>query len=162
MRLMVLMAALAVTGCAVGKDLGTTDQAVTAFHAQLDAGKFSAIEDSAGPEIKTTPGSLTAILAGVHDRLGAVKSTSRNAFGDNVNNGDHTVTVTYATIFEKGPGSEEFVFRMVGAAPQLIGYHIKSQALLGPAPVPGSGSVPTPVPTLNSGPQAPQAAEHSQ
>ena len=116
-------AAMTLAGCNMGADLTVTDAAVKTFHTQLDAGQFDAIQASAGPEMKGPE--VIALFENVHTQLGNVKSSSRTGFSDNVNNGLHTVNVTYATVFDGAPKTETFLFRMVSGSPQLMGYQIK-------------------------------------
>ena len=126
-----IAAVLVLGGCSMGQDLSSGGAAVDAFHRQLDAGQFAAIESASGPEIKATAGSFASILEQIHARLGNVKSSTRTGFNDRLDNGDHRLELMYDTKFERGDGGEEFVFRMVGGKPVLIGYHVKSDALKG-------------------------------
>lgn len=129
-----MLAAVALAGCSMGQDLASGGAAVDAFHRQMDAGQFAAIDAAAGAEIKASPGGLAPILEQVHARLGKVKSTARTGFNDAVNNGDHRLELSYKTVFERGEGDEEFIFRMIEGKPVLIGYHVKSDALKGDYP----------------------------
>lgn len=127
---LVLAAALAVTGCSMGQDMATTDAAVADFHAKMNNGQFAAIAAAAGPEIKNGGTEFGDFVGKIHAKLGAFKSTTRQGFNDNVNNGDHTFTASYASVYATGPAAENFVFRLNGAKPVLIGYHVESAALL--------------------------------
>jgi hypothetical protein len=127
---MLLAAAFAVTGCSMGQDLTTTDAAVADFHAKLNGGQFKAITDAAGPEIKTGGTDFTGLVEAIHTKLGTFKSTTRQGFNDNYNNGDHLFTTTYASVYSSGPATENFVYRMSGGKAVLIGYHVESAALL--------------------------------
>lgn len=129
-----VLAALALAGCSMGQDLTSGGAAVDAFHKQMDAGQFAAIDAAAGAEIKASPGGLAPILEQIHARLGNVKSTTRTGFNDRIDNGDHRLELMYDTKFERGDGAEEFVFRMIDGKPVLIGYHVKSDALKGNYP----------------------------
>ena len=127
---LVLAAALAVAGCSMGQDMATTDAAVADFHAKMNGGQFKAITDAAGPEIKNGSGDFTALVGKLHAKLGTFKSASRTGFSDNVNNGDHTFTASYASVYSSGPAMENFVYRLNGGKPVLIDYHVESAALL--------------------------------
>ncbi len=141
MRYLITMAAaLALAGCSLGNDLGATDKAVADFHSQLDAGNFSAIESQAGPEMKGGGQDFLGLLGRVHGQMGKVKSTNRTGFNDNVNNGVHTVEVTYTTVFEQGSSEEKFIFRMNNGTTQMIYYEIKPSGSPSPEPS-GSPSV---------------------
>jgi hypothetical protein len=125
-----LVAAAALAGCSMGQDLSAADSAVADFHAKLNAGQFKAITDASGPEIKTGSVDFTQLIAAVHTKLGTFRSTSRQGFNDNINNGDHTFTASYASVYSTGPATENFVYRLNGGKPVLIGYHVESAALL--------------------------------
>lgn len=125
-----LVAAAALAACSMGQDMSAADSAVADFHAKLNAGQFKAITDASGPEIKTGSGDFTQLIAAIHTKLGAFRSTSRRGFSDNINNGDHTFTASYASVYSTGPATENFVYRLSGGKPVLIGYHVESAALL--------------------------------
>ena len=127
---MLLVAALAVTGCSMGQDMSTTDAAVADFHARLNGGQFEAITEASGPEIKNGATDFTAFAGQLHNKLGTFKSTSRQGFNDNINNGDHVFNATYASVYSSGPATETFVYRLNSGKPVLIGYHVESAALL--------------------------------
>lgn len=130
-RLMTMaVTALALGGCSMGQDITAGSAAVDQFHKQMDAGRFEAIDAAAGPEIKATPGGFAPILAMAHAKLGNVKSTTRTGFNDRYDNGDHRLEMVYDTKFDKGDGTEQFVYRFVGGKAVLIGYHVNSAALL--------------------------------
>src|ERR1700754_1902211 len=101
MRLLVTMAAaLALAGCWMGKDMSATEGAGTDVHQKLNAGQFATITNSAGPEIKSGATDFPTLHNADHRKLGAIKSTARQGFNDNYNNGDHLFTATYASVYE--------------------------------------------------------------
>ena len=51
----------------------------------------------------------------VHDRLGAVRSTTQSGWRVNFTPGGSTVSLNYNTQFASGAGTENFVFRIGGA-----------------------------------------------
>ena len=127
---MLLAAALAVTGCSMGQDMSTTDAAVADFHSKMNGGQFKAITDASGPEIKNGATDFTAFAERLHGKLGTFKSGNRQGFNDNINNGGHLFTATYASVYSSGPATENFVYRLNSGKPVLIGYHVESAALL--------------------------------
>ena len=127
---MLLAASMALTGCSMGQDMSATDSAVADFHAKLNAGQFKAITDAAGPEIKNGSTDFGGLVEAIHTKLGTFKSTARSGFNDNINNGDHLFTATYASVYASGPASENFVYRLNSGKPVLVGYHVESAALL--------------------------------
>jgi len=125
-----LIAAAALAACSMGQDMSAADSAVADFHAKLNAGQFEAITDASGPEIKNGDVDFAQLIAAVHTKLGTFRSTSRQGFNDNINNDDHTFTASYASVYSTGPATENFVYRLSGGKPVLIGYHVESAALL--------------------------------
>jgi hypothetical protein len=131
MRFAILLAAsVALAGCSMGQDMSATDSAVADFHAKLNAGQFKAITDASGPEIKNGSTDFGGLIERIHTDLGTFKSAARSGFNDNINNGDHLFTATYASVYSSGPASENFVYRLNSGKPVLIGYHVESAALL--------------------------------
>ena len=127
---MLLAAAAALAGCSMGQDMTATDSAVADFHAKLNNGQFAAIAAAAGPELKNGSTDFPAFIEAIHTKLGTFRSTARTGFNDNINNGDHTFTAGYASVYSSGPATENFVYRLNGGKPVLIGYHVESAALL--------------------------------
>jgi hypothetical protein len=127
---MLLAAAVALAGCSMGQDMSATDSAVADFHAKLNNGQFAAIAAAAGPELKNGSTDFPAFIEAIHTKLGTFRSTARMGFNDNINNGDHTFTAGYASVYSSGPATENFVYRLNGGKPVLIGYHVESAALL--------------------------------
>jgi opacity protein-like surface antigen len=139
MRKLIMAAAalLAIAGCA-GKR--SAEEAVAQFHQMLDAGRYQEIYQNSDPELKriTSEEQLTALLTQVHERLGAVRSSSQSGFNLNTNNGISRVELTYNTEFTGGRATENFNYRVEGTQARLVGYHINSNDLAG-APPPSSG-----------------------
>jgi hypothetical protein len=128
---LILSMAAALAGCSMGQDMSVSQAAIADFHQKLNAGQFAAITDGSGPEIKSGQSTdFNALLAAVRHKLGAFKSGSQQGFNDNYNNGDHTYSATYASVYETGPATENFVFRLNGGKAVLIGYHVQSAALM--------------------------------
>jgi hypothetical protein len=122
-----LVTAATLAGCSMGQDMSVTDSAVAEFHAKLNNGQFAAIVAAAGPEMKS---SGPEFVERIHTKLGMFRSTSRQGFNDNIINGDHTFTASYASVYSTGPATENFVYRLNSGKPVLIGYHVESAALL--------------------------------
>jgi hypothetical protein len=132
MRRLIWLAALALAGCSIGKDLSAADQAIAAFHKSVDAGEFEQIYDASTQDIKDTTSkpAFTQLLAAIHARLGQFKSGKRESWNDNHGTSGHVVSITYAAIYEKGAASEEFVYRIEQDRAVLAGYHVKSNVLI--------------------------------
>ena len=125
-----IAASLALGGCSMGADMKAGGDAVAAFHKQLDAGQFAAIEAASGPEMKSSPGQFLKLLDAVHRKLGASGASQQVGFNDAVNTGGHFLTLNYRTTFAKGAAAETFVYRIDGGKAVLAGYNINSDALI--------------------------------
>ena len=69
-------------------------------------------------------------LGALHGKLGSFKSGKTTGWNVNVGTGGHMVTLTREAQFEKGPGTEQFVFRVQGERAVLAGYHVNSRLLI--------------------------------
>lgn len=129
---MATLGALALAGCSFGADVPAAEKAITAFHAQLDAAQFGAIYAGAAKEMKssTTEAQLTAFLAAVHRKLGVLKSGKSVGWNENLNPDGHFVTINYQAVYERGPATENFVYRIDNGKAALVGYHINSDTLI--------------------------------
>jgi len=106
---------------------------VAQFHRMIEAGRYREIYVEAADEFRraTTEEDGIRFLQMVHDRLGAVRSTSSTGWRVNFTPGGSTFSLTYNTQFASGAGTEDFVFRIGGASARLAGYHVNSPALIG-------------------------------
>jgi hypothetical protein len=133
MKKMVLVIAsvLLASACSFGKDTSAAEQGVTAFHQQMDAGQYAAIYDSSASDMKTaiSRDDFIKFLGGLHDKLGAFRSGKTTSWNDNAHTNGHYVALGREGRFEKGSGTEDFVFRMDGAKAVLAGYHVRSSLL---------------------------------
>ena len=118
--------------CSPGTDTKAAEDAISSFHADLNAGNFDKIYDRSGSELKTaTPkDKFTKILNAVHSKLGSFKSGKSDGWNDNVTTGGHFVTISYQASYDKGSAAENFVYRVDGNQAVLAGYHVNSDALL--------------------------------
>ena len=154
--------ALALSGCALMKamqaDMVLMDQSVAEFHQALDAGNPAAIVARA--QISGNGGAdLAALLTAARNKLGRIKSSSRNGFNDQSDNGAHRMSAAYHTIFERGEGTESFTFTVNSGVATLIGYRLDSTPPITNADlVPGPSAAPAARP-LTPGP-APAPGSH--
>jgi hypothetical protein len=165
----IMAAALAASGCSAGADRAAAEAGVAQFHQMIEAGRYRDIYVNAADEFRrsTTEEDGIRFLRMVHDRLGAVRSTSSTGWRVNFTPGGSTVSLTYATQFVSGAGTEDFVFRIGGASARLAGYHVNSPALGGAsapnaaaAIKPSEGAAPaTPVTVVPAEPAKPAEPE---
>ena len=129
---MTILAALSLAGCSAIDDTKAAETGVTAFHRAMDAGQFAAIYDASGPEMKSSLSrdDFVKMLTAMHGKLGAYRSGKTTNWNVNYNAGGHMVTLNREAQFERGPGTEEFVFRVEGDKATLLGWHVNSNALI--------------------------------
>ena len=118
--------------CSAGTDVPVADKAVARFHTMLDAGQNAQIYADSAPEMKgaANEAKLTALLAAVHRKLGAVTKAQQRGWNDQVNTGGHFVTLNYATTYARGEAAENFVYKITDGKAQLAGYNVNSDALI--------------------------------
>ena len=165
----IMAAALTFGGCSAGADRAKAEAGVAQFHRMMEAGRYHEIYTAAADEFRRTTAEPEGIsfLQMVHDRLGAVRSSSATGWRVNFTPGGTMVNLSYNTQFASGAGSEDFVFRIGGANAQLVGYHVNSPALIAGASAgspgsakPAEAAVPaTPVTAVQSQPAKPAEAE---
>lgn len=126
-------AAATLAACNVQQSVDDAVAEVGAFHADLDAGNFDAIWRDAAPEMRKAAEKqqLVALLAAVQRKLGKVRESKQVGWNANATTGGSFVTVTMQTAFEKGSGTEQFVYRKgEGDRLALVGYTIQSQEMM--------------------------------
>lgn len=158
-----IMAGLAIGGCSAGRDKAAAENGVATFHQMLDAGRYHDIYAGADPAFRSTASEAEGlrVLQMIHDRLGAFRSSQESGWRVNYGTGGNVVNLTYASQFASGAGTEDFVFRIEGNAPRLVGYHVHSPALTGAgasgAGAPGPGAPAKPDDSAAPPPPAPPA-----
>lgn len=134
MRYLVAIAALAMLcGCGVKESFSQAAVEVDQFHRALDAEQYAAIWKTTGSDMRaaTTQDQLTKVLAAVHRKLGRVKDSKQVGWNTNATTGGTFLTLAMQTTFEKGAGTEQFVYRKIDEKNlQLAGYNIQSQDMM--------------------------------
>ena len=151
----IMAAALAVAGCSATRDKAAAEAGVVQFHQMLDAGRFHDIYAGAASEFRRTGTEQEElqVLQMIHDRLGAFRSSQQTGWRVNYGTGGSIVNLVYNSRFAAAAGVEDFVFRINGDAPQLVGYHVNSPALMGPGANAPAAATPG-KPSENSVPQS--------
>lgn len=132
-RLVVLLAGLALLGaCSPAADTKAAEDGVTAFHQTMDGGRYAVIYDASAADMKSaiSRDDFVKLLTGLHAKLGSFRSGKTTNWNDNAGTGGHYVTLTRQAQFERGPGTEEFVFRIENGRAVLAGYHVNSNVLV--------------------------------
>jgi len=127
-----LVAAFLVAGCSVSQDVGVAQAAVAHFRELMSQQQFGQIYSEGSAELKktTTEQDLTKLLSAIDRKLGAVKDAQSNGWNLNYNASGNSITLNYKTRFERGTGTETFVYRMSGGKALLSGYRINSTDLI--------------------------------
>jgi hypothetical protein len=163
----IVAAALMASGCSAGDDRAAAEAGVAQFRQMMEAGRYHDIYVNASDDFRRSASEedATRFLGTIHDRLGAVRSSSSTGWRVNFTPGGSTVNLTYDTQFALAAGNEDFVFRIGGANARLAGYHARSPALIGAgalAPAeqakPSGESAPA-APVTVEAPKPPQPAE---
>jgi len=125
-------ASISLAGCDGVMDSKDSEQQVALFHQRLDAADYAAIYKASGADMKAvaTEQDFTRLLNAIHSKLG--KTVSAELQGTNVFAGTQgkRTTLTYATRFERGTGTETFVFAGAKPAPVLVQYSINSTDMM--------------------------------
>jgi hypothetical protein len=130
---LLLFAALAgLAACSPGSDVPAAERGVTAFHAQLDAGRYAAIYAASSDEMKRTTSAedLTRLLAAVQGRFGRFRAGSTRSWNDSRTTSGRFVTLDYAATYERGAVAENFVFRIDDGRAALAGYHVDPRSMI--------------------------------
>lgn len=126
-----LIGLLALGGCSSG-EMAAAERGVAEFRAHMDAGQFAAVYAAGSEELRNSASEadLTRILRALATKLGKAQSAEANGWKINFHTSGTFVTLGYKTNFEKGPGTEQFVFRAADGKALLVSYHVNSNALL--------------------------------
>ncbi|MCJ2177056.1 DUF4019 domain-containing protein [Novosphingobium album (ex Hu et al. 2023)] len=103
------------------------------FHAALDAGQWQGLWTNGDPELHkaTTRDRFGKLLDAVHRKLGTVRGSKQVGWNAEATTGGTFLTLTMQTTFEKGTGTEQFVYRKGdGGKLTLMGYDIQSQEMM--------------------------------
>jgi hypothetical protein len=121
------------TSCGTGDNKALAETAVATFHSQLDAGQFGAIYADADDRFQkaTTAADFSALVGAIHQKLGSVQQSALRNYNVGWYSGQGAVvTLVYETQFAGGSGTEQFTWHVQNKRPQLLGYHINSNALI--------------------------------
>jgi len=128
-----IVAVATLAGCGVKESIGDASAEVGAFHAALDAGKVEQIWAAADPQLRaaTPHDKFVPFLNAVQRKLGKVKQSKQLGWNANATTGGTFVTLTMETTFERGTGTEQFVYHKVAEHDlKLVGYNIQSQDMM--------------------------------
>lgn len=131
--LMPFAAAAMLAGCGVKESFEDASVEVGQFHAALDAGEWQRVWKQATPEFRKAGEreQFGKLLEAIHRKLGNVKSSKQIGWNANTGTGGSFVKLTMQTTFEKGKGTEQFVYRKGDEGRlALVSYNIQSQEMM--------------------------------
>ena len=135
-KLLIGVLALAGAGCSAGSDVAAVEREVERFHELAADREIDRLYEQSSDEFKraATPEQFRALLEVIDERLGDVRRANRRGWHVNYTNAGTVVTLTYDTQFERGRGTEEFVYRLNDDRARLLGFHVNSDALIARRP----------------------------
>ena len=114
------------------------EPAVDRFHDNYNGGQFDAIWDTAHPakrsrfqskdlqDVFKTKESFKNYLKSAQDRFGKVVSSSRLSIGQmDKLSWTEKLVVVQRSAYEKGQGTEKFLFEIIDHKPVLVGYELR-------------------------------------
>jgi hypothetical protein len=132
MRILPVVALLALAGCSSGENLADADKAVARFHAELNSGAFDQAYAESDPAMKkvTSQADYRNLMAGLRRKLGPFRSTKRTAWTVNYNTGGTFTNIQYDSQFAKDKATETFVFSSSDGKVRMVSFNVNSPALL--------------------------------
>jgi hypothetical protein len=127
-----VLVSMCLAACSATKDVDIATAAVAQFRELMAAQKFDQIYSQGADDLKksTTEQSLTRLLEAIDRKLGTFKSAQSNGWSVNYNTSGTSVTMKFKTEFEKGTGTETFVYRITDGKALLAGYQINSADMM--------------------------------
>lgn len=120
-------------GCGVKESFKDASGDVAQFHTLLDRGDWQQVWKSGDPELRrrTDRDTFASLFGAVHSKLGTVRTSKQTGWNVDATTGGTYLTLTMQTKFEKGSGTEQFVYRKGdGGALSLVSYQIDSQDMM--------------------------------
>lgn len=111
----------------------TAARATGQFRVAVAERRYSDIYAGADPEFQktTSAAELSQFLGKIHEKLGSVTDVNEGSYHVNFTPSGTIVTLVYATKFERGEGTETFVWRLSSPdPPRLLGYNVVSKQLI--------------------------------
>lgn len=113
------------------RDYKICRSAAERFHTHLDRGEYEAIYVEASEDFRKAAPHDHAIsfLTTVHQQMGTVQGMKFLGFHVNTTTRGTLANQVFETKFGLGTGQEQFLWRMGGSTPLLVGYHVNSANL---------------------------------
>jgi len=112
--------------------MAAADQGVKVFRELMQAEQYQQIYVTASDELRSavSEGEMIKIMSAVNRKLGKVRTAEKAGWHVNVHTSGRFVTINFKTEFERGTGTEQFVFRISDGKATLVRYNVNSSALL--------------------------------
>lgn len=123
------------TGCGmqqVQQSVDDAQAAVSVFHSDLDSENFDSIRSDASDEFRKAASKedFTKLFAAIHRKLGKSGESKQVGWRANTTTSGTFISLRMETEFERGRGTEDFVFVKKGDDLQLLSYNVTSPALI--------------------------------
>lgn len=124
--------AMLLGACSGGASTEAAEKGVVSFHQDMDAGKYVEIYDASTSDLTSTISreDFAKLLDAFHRKLGPFRSGKTISWNVNFGTGGNYVTLQREAQFGRGPGTEEFVFKVEDDRAKLAGYHVNSNLLI--------------------------------
>lgn len=124
--------ALFLAACNPMEQLDGAEEFITQYHSVYNDGDSRTLYGLTSEEFRgaTSIEQMDGMVAFVTERMGPVVSTEREGFNLNTDNGLTETTITMKTQFEKGEGTETFVFHGSGDDFRLVSWNVNSPNLI--------------------------------
>lgn len=118
--------------CSSGDQMAAAEKEVANFRRLVETQQFAALYANSSPEWQkaASEADQTKLFTSLGTKLGKLKTSEKSGWNVNWHTSGTFVTLGYNTHFEKGLGTETFVFRVSDGQAKLVSYNINSPALL--------------------------------
>jgi hypothetical protein len=118
-------------GCSSGDHMATAEEGIAHFRRLMETQQFARVYTTGSDELRksTSEADMSKLLAALNKKLGRVKVAEKSGWKVNFHTSGTFVTVAFKTEFEKGPGTEQFVFRISNGKASLVSYNVNSPVL---------------------------------
>lgn len=124
-------AALSLAACNPGAQMEDAKGQIGKFQALYNAGDAQGFYRAGGKTLSqiAKQEQVAATMALISARLGKIRSSEQVGFNTAFKNGASSVTITMRTRFERGEGTETYVFNGSGENLELAGWNVNSPLL---------------------------------
>jgi hypothetical protein len=128
----IVLIALSTMGSGCAKSREAAAAATQEFRQRAFAEDWPSIYKASAPEFQKSVSEtdFVKMMNGVRGKLGGWKSSRDPLWNVNVGTAGRIVTLKYESQFEKGPATENFIWRIENGHGILVGYHINSPIFL--------------------------------